>query len=124
MRRADAGEEEPQVIGDLCDRAHGGARALGQGALLDGDRRREALDRVDVGLGQLLQELARVGRERFDVTTLPFGVDRVERERRFSRAARPGDHHQAVPGKGDADVLEVVLASSPDDQTIHGGRQS
>jgi hypothetical protein len=124
VRRTDAGEEEPQVVGDLGDRAHRGARALGQGALLDGDRRREALDRVHVGLGQLLQELARVGGERLDVATLPFGVDRVEGERGFPRAARPGDHDQPIPGEGDADVLEVVLASTPDDQSIHGGRQS
>ena len=52
---------------------------------------REALDALDVGLGELLEELPRVGAERLDVAALALGVDRVERERRLARAARPGE---------------------------------
>ena len=43
--------------------------------------------RVDVGLLHPLEELPRVGRQRLDVAALPFGVDRVEGERRLSRPA-------------------------------------
>ena len=42
---------------------------------------------VDVRLLHLLQELARIGGERFDVTPLPLGVNGIEGERGFARAA-------------------------------------
>ena len=105
VRDADAREQQPQVVGDLGDGADGRARALRERALLDGDRRREPLDAVDVGLGELLEELPRVGRERLDVAPLPLGVDGVERERRLARAARPGDDDQPIAGQLAADVL-------------------
>ena len=37
-------------------------------------------DKVEVWLGDLLQELPRVGRQAFQVPTLALGVDRVEGE--------------------------------------------
>jgi len=44
------------------------------------DRRREALDDVDVGLLHLAQELAGVRGERLHVAALALGVDGVEGE--------------------------------------------
>ena len=79
---ADPRPEQAHVVVDLRHRADGGARVLGGRLLLDGDRRREPVDLVDVRLAHHLQELARVGRERLDVAPLPLGVDRVEGERR------------------------------------------
>ena len=116
---ADAREEQAQVVGDLGDGADGRARALGERALLDGDRRREPSMLIDVGLGELLEELPRVGRQRLDVAALPLGVDGVERERRLARAARPGDDDQAIAGELAADVSKVVLARAANDQAIH-----
>jgi len=46
--------------------------------LLDRDGRRQAVDLVDVGLLHHLQELPRIGRQRFDVAPLAFGIDGVE----------------------------------------------
>src|SRR5882672_10519483 len=54
------------------------AIAIEQRPLFDGDRRREAVDAVHVGLGELLEELPGVRRQRLDVPPLPLGVDRVE----------------------------------------------
>ena len=112
VRDADAGEEEPEVIVDLGDRADGRARVRGGGLLLDGDRRREAVDEIDVRLLHLLEELARVGRERLDVPPLPLGVDRVEGKGRLPRPRQAGDDHQLVPGQVHVDVLQVVDASA------------
>ncbi len=64
----------PQVVVDLGHRADGGARVVAGGLLLDGDRRRQAFDQIDVGLVHQLQELARVGAQAFDVAALAFGV--------------------------------------------------
>jgi len=60
-----------------------------------------------------------VGGERFNVTPLPYGVLHVKRKSRFPRArdARNGD--ELVPGTGDADIFEVVLAGTFDDDIFH-----
>ena len=57
---ADTRIKEAQVVGDLGDGADRRARGLGEGALLDGDGRAQALDALDVGFGELLEKLARV----------------------------------------------------------------
>ena len=83
-------------------------------ALLDRDRRRQPLDRVDVGLAHLLEELPRVGGERLDVAPLPLGVERVEGERRLARARQAGDHDQPIARDPHVEVGEVVLARAAD----------
>ncbi len=73
--------QQPHVIVDLGHGADGRARILRGGFLLDGNRRRQSVDLVDVGLLHHLQELARIGRQRFDVAPLSLGVDGVEGQR-------------------------------------------
>ena len=62
VRDADRCVEQPQVVVDLGDRADRGPRISRSRSLLDGNRRREAFDRIDVRLLHLLQELPGVGR--------------------------------------------------------------
>jgi len=112
--RAGAGEEKPHVIVDLGDRAHRRARVLRGGLLLDGNRRGETGNVVDVGLFHHVEELAGVGRQRFDVAALALGVDRVERQRGFPRARQPGDHDKLVARNVDVYGLQVVLARTAD----------
>jgi hypothetical protein len=69
----------------------------------------------------LIEELPGVGRQRLDVTALPFGVDGVERERGLPGPRQPRDHDQFVAGDVDVDVLEVVLARPFDDDLFHCG---
>ena len=123
-RPADAREQQPHVVVDLGDRADRRARVADAVLLADGDRRADAVDRVDVGLLHPLEELARVGRQRLDVAALPFGVDRVEGERRLARAADAGDDDQPAGGQRDVDVLQVVRARALDDQVGRGRRGS
>jgi hypothetical protein len=118
VRPADARPQQPQVVVDLRDRADGRARVARRRLLVDRDRRRQPLDRVDVGLVHLPEELARVGAQRLDVAALALGVDRVERQRRLARARQPGDDGQRVARDRDADVLEVVLPCAGDDEAI------
>src|SRR5262249_46570723 len=75
------GEQQPQVVVDLGYGADGRTRIVRGGLLLDRDSRREPLDRVEVGLLHLLEELARVRGQRLDIAPLPFRVDRVKRQR-------------------------------------------
>ena len=89
--RPDAREQQPHVVVDLGRRADRRARVADAVLLADGDGRADALDAIDVRLLHPLEELAGVGRQRLDVAPLPFGVDRVEGERRLARSADAGD---------------------------------
>ncbi len=121
---ADAGEEEPHVVVDFRDRADGGARVAAGGLLLDGDGRRQPVDLVDVGLLHHLQELPRIGGERFHVAALALGVDGVEGERGFSRARQPGHDDEAVARQVEVDVLEIMLARPADGDEFARSRLS
>ncbi len=118
VRVPDPGEQEPQVVVDLGHGADGRARVPAGALLVDGDRRREAVDLVDVRLLHLAQELARVRREALDVPALALGVDGVEGEAALARPGEAGDHHQPVPRDADRDVLQVVLAGTANDELV------
>ena len=108
------GVEQAEVVVDFGDGADGGAGAAGGGLLLDGDGGGEAVDGVDVGALHLVEELAGVGGEGFDVAALAFGVDGVEGERGFAGAGEAGDDGEGVARDADVDVAQVVLARSAD----------
>ncbi len=111
--RAQLHEQQAQEMVDLglCrDRA---LRAAAAGALLDGDRRRNAEDRVDVGLRRRLHELARIGVQRFEVAALPLCEKDVERQGGLARARDAGDHRELVARDLDVDAFQVVLPRMP-----------
>src|SRR5439155_10881075 len=116
VRLAQAGVEDAQIVVDLGDGADRRARAFASGLLLDADGRRQAADVFDLGLLHLPQELPGVGRQRFDVAALALGVDGVQSERAFARAAGAAADSHTVAGQGDVDVLEVVLLGALDYQ--------
>ena len=118
VRPAGPGEEQAEVVVDLGDRADRGPRVAVGRLLVDRDRRRQALDEVDVGLVHLAEELPGVGRQRLDVAPLALGEDRVEGQAGLARAGQAGEHDEAVAGQLDADVLEVVLAGTTDDEVV------
>ncbi len=121
VRRADPGVQQPQVVVDLGDRADRRARVARGRLLVDRDRRRQALDEVDVGLVHLAEELPGVGRQRLDVAALALGEDRVEGQAGLARAGQAGEDDQRVAGQVEVDVLEVVLAGTTDDQPVSHG---
>ncbi len=121
MHPSDAGEEEAQVVVDLGDGADGGARVLRGGLLLDGDRRREPLDALDIRLLHLFKKLAGIGGEGFDIAPLSLGIDGVEGQGRFAGAGDAGDDHQLVAGDVDVNAFEVVLAGTFDDDLVGHG---
>ena len=118
VRDADPGVKKTEVVVDLGDGPDRRARVARRRLLVDRDRRRQALDEVDVGLVHLAEELARVRRQRLDVAALTLGVDRVERQGRLARAREPGEHDQLIAREHEVDVAEVVLARPPDDDRV------
>ena len=107
---ADPRPQQAHVVVDFGDRADRRARVARGRLLFDGDRRRQALDMVDVRLFHQLEELAGIGRQALDIAALALGIDRIEGERGFARAAQPGDDRQRVARDLDVDVLQIVLA--------------
>ena len=114
MRVSDACKEEPIIIVDFGDRADRRTRVFIRRFLFDRNRRRKPFDQIDVGFVHRTQKLARVRREAFHITPLPFGKERVERERRFSRTGKTGKHDEFIARQIDVDVLQIVLARTSD----------
>src|SRR5260221_2177652 len=109
-------EKQLQVVvqlGHRADRRAGRTHWIG---LIDGDRRGNPLDRIDLGLVHAVEELARVRAEGLDVAPLPLGVERVENERGFSRPRHAGDDDELARGDLEREVLEVVLAAAAGDE--------
>ena len=108
------GIEEAQEVEDFRRRAHGGTRVLVRRLLFDADDGREPRNLVHVGPFHAAEEVACIGRERFDVAALTLGIERVEGQRRLARAGQPGDDRQATARYGHVHILQVVDASTED----------
>ena len=118
----DAGIEHAEEIVNFRDRADGRARIVAGRFLRDRDRRAEAADVVDLGLGHLPEELAGERGQTFHVPPLPFGIERVERERAFAGAGNAGQANQLIPRQRHIDAAQVVLAGTTDND-IGSGHQ-
>ena len=99
------------IVVDFGDRPDGGSRRPAGVLLLDADGGRQTVDVVHFGRLQAAQELACIGAERFDVSPLTFGVNRVDGETALPASAGSGADGHLATRDIDADVLEVVLAS-------------
>src|SRR2546422_1698777 len=109
---AGACPQEPQEVVDLRSRADRRAAARRGVLLLDGDRRRNALDAVHQRLRHPLEELFGIRRERLDVTALALGVEGIERERALARPRWSGDDREGAPRQLDGDRKSTRLNSS------------
>jgi len=111
---ASAGEQEFEVVVQLGHRAHGGARAAHRVGLVDGDCGGHALHLVHRRFVHPVEKLARVGAEGFHIAPLPFGIERVEHEAGFARAAGAGDDGELASVDVQVQIPEVVLARAAD----------
>ena len=100
------------MVPDLGDRANGRTRVARRALLVNGDRRREPINGINVGLLHLPKELTCVGREALNVASLALGVDRVEGEARLTRARDASNDDELVAWNVEVDPLEVVLAGA------------
>ena len=114
-------KQQLEMIVQLRHGADGRTRRPHWIGLVDGDRRRDALDALDLRTVHAVEELPRVRRERLDVTALAFGVDRVEHQRGLARARYAGDDDQLVRRQLEIEILQVVLARAADDDGLGHG---
>ena len=122
VRLADRRVQEAQVVVNLGRRGDGRARVARAGALFERDGGRQALDEIHVGFFELVEELARVGRQAFHVPPAAFRVEGVEGQRTLARTARPGDDHELAAGERQTEILQIVLARPADSDSLLGHR--
>ena len=117
---ADLGVQQSQVVDRFGGRRD--RRPVGSGGALarDGQRGRQAVDPIGLGLLQPLQKLARIGRETLDVAALPFGIQRVQRQARLAAAADAAEHDQPAARQVQIDRLQIVNADAPQLDTRSG----
>ena len=106
--RADARHEQPQIIVDLGDRADSAPRVRRRRLLVDRDRGLQALDAIDVRPLHLLEELPRIKRQALHILPLPFGQQRVKRQRTFARSADARDHHEPIARNIDIHIVQIM----------------
>ena len=78
---ASTGKEQTHIVVDLRCSANSGTWILVGRLLFDTDDRRKSCNLVDIRALHPSKEIARIGRKRFDITTLSFCEDRVEGQR-------------------------------------------
>lgn len=100
----------PHQAGQGGHTAHGGTRVAGATLLLQRHRRREAVDRIDVGHAGLVDQSPRIGGHRLEVTSLSLGIDGAEGQRGLPGAGDSREHHERVTRDGNVHLFEVVLA--------------
>ena len=103
-----AGVEQTQEIVDLGDGPHRRAGILVGRLLFDGHHGAQPRDLIHVGALHRPDELPGVGRKGLHVAALPLGIDRIEGQRRFSRARKARDDHQLAARNLEVHVLEVM----------------
>ena len=80
VRHADPRPQQPQIVMDLRNRADGGAGVARGRFLVDGDRRRKAVDVVHIRLVHLAEKLPGIARQALDIAPLPLRVNGIERK--------------------------------------------
>src|SRR5579871_5060696 len=114
MRHSDRSEEQAKVIVDLGDRSDSRSGAAASSLLLDRDGRAKSIDCIDIRTFHLIQKLPRIGRQSLNIASLALGINRVKSQRRFPRAAQPGDNGESVTWNLHVDVFQIVLPGAPD----------
>ena len=114
VRYTNGGKQQPEVVVDFGHGADGRTRAPCGCLLLDRNRRRKPFDGIHVRWFQAIEKLPGVGRKRFDVSALSFGVKRVEGEAGFSGPAQTRNDSEPVAGNFHINALEIVLPGAAD----------
>ncbi len=114
MQLPETGKEKLHVVGDFRHGAHGRAGGAHRVFAVNGNRRWNPLDLVHLRPVHTVHELSGVRRKRLDISSLAFGVEGVERQGGFSRAADTGDDGDPVERDLKIEILQVVLTSPAD----------
>jgi len=102
------------------DAAHRRARARRAALLLQGHRGRQTVNGIDRGHAHLVDQPARIGRDRFEIAPLGLGVERAESQRRFAGTGDSAEHHQGVARNVDVNIAKVMFACTANTHEMVG----
>ena len=113
------GENKPEVIVYLGGGGDGRPGIADVDLLLDGDRRRDAVDALDIRFAHPAKELAGIRRKALGETALTLREKRIKGQRGLAGAGDAGHDHELAAWYLHGDVLEVVdLGPSDDDAAV------
>lgn len=101
------------MLGNLRRGRHGAAIVLDGGGSGDRDCWRNSSNGIAIGFFESGQILPRIRGKTLDVAALSLGVERVERQRRFSAAGQAAHDDQFAARNVNVEVFEVIDATSP-----------
>lgn len=112
--------QQTEIVIDLCGRSYGRAGIARLVFLLDRNRRCKAVHMLDVRLLDTLEKLPGIGGERFNISALTFGINRVKGQRAFAGAAYAADYRQLAVGDINIDPFQVVRSCATNcDLIVH-----
>jgi hypothetical protein len=121
MGNADGREQEPEVVVNFRDGSDGRARTARGRFLLDRNGWTEPIDRIYFGPLHLIEKLARIRRQSFNVTALSFRVDRVKGQRTLTGTAETRDDGKRVAWDLNTNVFQIVLARAMHRNAVQHG---
>ncbi len=110
----------------LGSRADGGARIANTVFLANGNGRTDPVDFIDIRFLHPFEKLPRIGRQRFNVAPLAFGIHSVKSQRRLSGTTDTSNHDELLLRKRDINVFKVVGTRAADRNvaaSVHCGRR-
>ena len=96
MGHANTGIEQTKVIVYFGYCTNGGTWVLGGGLLVDGNGRRETLDKVNVGLIHLTDKHSRIGGKALNEASVTLGIEGVKGQGGLSATRKTGQNNQLV----------------------------
>ena len=118
MRHTDAGVHQAKIVVNLGHRAHGRARVVACGLLVNRDSRGKAGDLIYIRLFHLPQKLAGVAGKAFHIAALTIRKDRVKGKARLAGAGQAGHDDQLVTRQRQVNIFQVMLPRALDDNAV------
>ena len=113
-----AWHQKLQVIVDLRHRSDRGSSRTNPVRLLDRNSGRNTENFVHQRFVHPLEKLAGVRAEGFDISALPFRIDRIEGQAGFAATAGTRDHMEPVEFQIEVDSFQVVLTRATNNDRI------
>src|ERR1041385_4499721 len=107
--RAQPRKQQPDKMIYLRDRRDRAFAAATARPLLDADRRRNTRNEIYVWPRKLLDELPRINIHRIQESALPFGKQKIKRQRALPRTADPGHNNEATARNVQRKILYIML---------------
>ena len=106
------GKKQTQEIIHLRRRPHCRTRIFIRRFLLDRNNRTQTGNLIRIRTFHTSQKLTGICRKSFHITALPFGINRIECQRRFSASAQTGNHRQTIPRNRQIHVFQIVFTGT------------